>query len=367
MDVSCPHCGTKYEVTEQECGQKALCEVCNNKFIIGKGQPNISAVQDDAEEMKIVKCPHCGTEYDVAISEIGKSAQCEACGKDFVVSTTQSPITTAMQTSPRRKHSVKNKYKIEKALSNYAVASTPNYAENQKYFSETNAKGGVNAAKLGCGTSIIIFFWSFLIASQSRSDPSGIIFFIALFMGCIVGVAYYIIAKNGVSDADIDNQARAMGNGLEDKALNKLGIDLEEVSLIKPVKFWGYRFVWPSLLGDGANIKAIWKLGQDNIYRSSEVTHTIFYFGEHSVYCYERTSSLVSGAYRDTTEEYFYRDIVSVKTDFKTTVGGKCSVTTNLFILTNTGGERRECEIVSPVEADAAVKAFRTLLKQKKL
>ena len=35
-----------------------------------------------------IKCPHCGTQYEVGNNEIGKFAECETCGKGFVVGTT---------------------------------------------------------------------------------------------------------------------------------------------------------------------------------------------------------------------------------------------------------------------------------------
>lgn len=34
-----------------------------------------------------IKCPHCGTEYEVAQKDFGRFTTCETCGKGFVIGT----------------------------------------------------------------------------------------------------------------------------------------------------------------------------------------------------------------------------------------------------------------------------------------
>ena len=138
------------------------------------------------------------------------------------------------------------------------------------------------------------------------------------------------------------------------------------MSLAEPLRFWGYNFVFERVLPDDANIAAWWIQGKDGKWRSSEVTHTVFYFGEHSIYCYKRTLSLVSSASKHETEEYFYRDIVSVKTETTRIPNADRFINVNMFVLTNSGGEKLACVTDKPQEAEVAVKAVRTLLKQKK-
>ena len=43
-----------------------------------------------------IKCPHCGTEYEIDETEYGRFVKCESCGKGFVVGTTiNQPMTGA--------------------------------------------------------------------------------------------------------------------------------------------------------------------------------------------------------------------------------------------------------------------------------
>lgn len=45
-----------------------------------------------------IKCPHCGTEYEIDKSEYGRYAQCEVCGKGFVIGATTSRLSSAKKT-----------------------------------------------------------------------------------------------------------------------------------------------------------------------------------------------------------------------------------------------------------------------------
>ena len=358
MDIYCPHCGTRYEVTEQECGRKALCEACNKNFIIGADRPDVGDRQKAAGAQQTIQCPHCGTEYDVTADEIGAAAQCEACGRDFVIGATAKPRIRVRTKSYRRQpvSSIKSKEKVSRG----STRITPNYADNKNYFQPEPQKTPV-----GCLVAIFIFAALFLFTGTGAGAVIGV-------GGIILGV---VLAKQGSSNANkptdhsIDMQAQALGIGLDEIAFGKLGIDSDEVSSAEPLRFWGYRFEYPSVLGDADDNNAPWVLGEDGNYRSSEVAHTIFFFGENSVYCFERTASLVGTSLRDSTEEYFYKDIVSVKTDTTNVPnrGKGVTVRTDEFILTNTGGERRVCAVENSATASAAVSAFRALLKQKKI
>ena len=42
-----------------------------------------------------IKCPHCGTEYEVEQKDMYRYAQCEVCGKGFVIGTTPNTATSA--------------------------------------------------------------------------------------------------------------------------------------------------------------------------------------------------------------------------------------------------------------------------------
>ena len=289
-----------------------------------------------------IKCPGCGAVYAVEEEEIGRSAKCDVCGKKFTIS---------HLLSRRRKF-------VTGGMNGQTDIQVMRYNDNRKYFSNFNVDAIVSAFFIPLLTTVVLG----VIGGGAGA-----------FIGFILGIGIAVVfvtqmLKRRVTDAQIDAQARYIGNGIDCRAFDKLGISAEEVSMVEPLRLWGYRFAWPSVLGDEADNMAMWRLGKDGEWRTSEVAHTIFYFGEHSVYCYEVIASLVGRAAKETTEEYYYTDIVSVKTDSKVirATNGKL-IRIYTFVLANTGGERRECEVTNSTNADAAVRAFRLLLKQKKI
>lgn len=82
MDVKCPHCGTEYEIEQREFGKFVDCQVCGKGFVVG-----VSAAKQNATPSRTV-CPHCRTEYEVEQQEIGRATKCEVCGNVFVVRAT---------------------------------------------------------------------------------------------------------------------------------------------------------------------------------------------------------------------------------------------------------------------------------------
>lgn len=232
------------------------------------------------------------------------------------------------------------------------------YMKNKLYF--------YGASKLlGVGIAVGVIGLIIMCAVDVGVGVVGII------IGGLLGYVGWLVP----SDSQIDRQAGDFLLQMDGKAFKKMGIDASEVSAAAPVKFWGYRFTYPSYLCDEANDRCPWKVGGDNLVRSSEVVITGFYFGENSVYCYECTLSLVSNAFKESTEEYFYRDVVSVKTETsdKPFIGSdgkenpRRRVRSESFIIRNMGGESRVFNVKRADEAEAAVNSFRALLKQKKV
>ena len=175
------------------------------------------------------------------------------------------------------------------------------------------------------------------------------------------------------SDEEIDEQAGSLAKGLREKALKKLGLEEEEVGLAPPILLVGYCF--DNVLRDEANSKAWYIRGADSLWRASEVTLTAFFFTENQVYFYQRIASLVSDAVKESTNEVYYKDIVSVKTEEKEQAfvdpgTGEEDKTRRTrytrLIVRNTGAEEIGCSCRKNDEADEAVKAFRNLLKMKK-
>lgn len=81
MDIKCPHCGTEYEIGQSECGMFATCQICGKDFVMGASKE--SQIQQDESADAI--CPYCKTVYEVGSDWRGKLVACEACGRNFTI------------------------------------------------------------------------------------------------------------------------------------------------------------------------------------------------------------------------------------------------------------------------------------------
>ncbi len=196
--------------------------------------------------------------------------------------------------------------------------------------------------------------------------------FAFIVIGLIIGAIIY--GGNKPSDKEIDEQRDSFMNGLKEQALRKLGIDEEEVNLAPPKFLCGYSF-GRSILGDKANMKLSDKKGKDGYWRSPECVLHAFFFTENEIHYYRKTVSLVSDSFKEFTDEFFYKDIVSIKTEIleKPWIDPKTGEESSTiksrsqgFMLRNTGGETTECSCWSTEEADEAVNAMRSLVRQTK-
>ncbi len=177
------------------------------------------------------------------------------------------------------------------------------------------------------------------------------------------------------SDSEIDAQLNSFMDKLGEQALRKLGIDEEETKIASPLFLKGYA-IGESRLGDRANMKLYDIRGKDGRWRSPECLLTAWYFTEGQIHLYQRTVSLVSDSYKEYTDEFFYKDVVSIKTDQleKPWIDPKTGLESTkykandiAFMLRNTGGETTSCVCNSTEEADNAVNAMRSLIRQKKM
>lgn len=231
------------------------------------------------------------------------------------------------------------------------------YSRNEKYFRPNPSP-----------KAIIIFAVMGLILLSCKLWFLGMI---AVVLAVIIGVVMY---GGRPTDAEIDAQRDSFMSALKDQAIKKLGIDEEEAKIAPPLFLRGYSF-GRSVLGDKANQNVCDKKGKDGYWRSPECTLSAFFFTEHEIHYYCRTVSLVSDAFKEYTEEFFYKDVVSIKTDeiekpFFDPKTGEESPTEKTrwtaFMLRNTGGETTKCSCNNTEEADNAVNAMRSLVRQKK-
>lgn len=120
--VKCPHCGTEYKLDEGSIGSEFECANCNQNFIAGEPdgeksgrsltdlresgkkifsstlagfreklqlRRNSESSEDDQNEKTgnsvcKVKCPHCGTEYELDEDSIGSEFECVNCNQSFI-------------------------------------------------------------------------------------------------------------------------------------------------------------------------------------------------------------------------------------------------------------------------------------------
>lgn len=94
---------------------------------------------------------------------------------------------------------------------------------------------------------------------------------------------------------------------IQQKALDKHGLDIDQVKEIPPVVFEGYIFD-----------KAYSKKGKDNLWRSSRYQVSCILFSDSQVYFYQYTFNFDDISKKETTDEYFYKDIVNFSTTSET-------------------------------------------------
>ncbi len=197
------------------------------------------------------------------------------------------------------------------------------------------------------------------------------------------------------SDAQMDACIREDMKNLQTRALAKTGIDASEI-VAECVTVYGPRF-WK--IG-GAEIGI--KKGNDGVVRFMPIGVTVINFTAHQLVAYQCALDLTTGnVLSESTDEYFYRDIVSVstKSESRTYTQGEIGTelpkgllkglmtdgklqfnAADMFVLTTSGGSRievvlRDPQLIKsagggsiPTEmADKAVQAVRKMLREKKI
>jgi hypothetical protein len=142
------------------------------------------------------------------------------------------------------------------------------------------------------------------------------------------------------------------------------------------------RVYGPSLATTGTQAA---KRGKDRVIRMNPVRFAVLGFAEHQLLAYMGVLDMITGnVLSEETEEFFYRDVVSVstKTDsISYTYKGETRQynDTQTFVLTTSGATSIRVPLYSPslagilgggemptTQADAAVAAVRAMLRQKK-
>lgn len=218
------------------------------------------------------------------------------------------------------------------------------YQKNQKYFEGVSYMGGIILIVIGA----IIF-----LAGLFKSAGAAIVGLLLL----AGGIVFVILKKKGiVTDAEYDASVASMLNNIQSKALNKLGVDEDEVKEIAPISFDGYVY-------KGAS-KA--KEGKDGLWRTNKYESVMLFFSEHEVHCYTYNFDTTQQKQTEATDVYFYRDIVSVSTASDTVQVSGQNVDYEYFKLTTAGGTALSVSLRDVSNAQRSINAMRELLKIKK-
>ncbi len=197
---------------------------------------------------------------------------------------------------------------------------------------------------------------------------------------------YFFEEKSGcfakpMPDKEFDDVVTKLLNtlGTQEKALNKVGMDPDDVKEIAPVCFHGY-------IGGPFDIRS-WKVGTDNRLRSTAYEVTWLFFSAEQVFMYNVIFDTVSDSKKERTEEYFYRDITNFSTStdtvsdiqtITTTTKGGCfrgsktketsRQTTKEIAMFSliVPGDKFTCSMTGNANAESTVQGMKQKLREKK-
>ena len=175
------------------------------------------------------------------------------------------------------------------------------------------------------------------------------------------------LSKKPISDAEYDQMVLDVlnSNDYKQKALNKIGLDEDQVKEIEPVHFEGFQFDKQSLA----------KQGDDGKYRSSKYQVSWLFFSATQVYLYQNTFNMDEDGKKEATEEYFYKDITNfstssdtVETPFYDKKKMKVvlqNVDSNRFAIT-VPGDKFYCSLEQNDYTERAIQGMKAMLREKK-
>ena len=165
------------------------------------------------------------------------------------------------------------------------------------------------------------------------------------------------LSKKLLSDEEYDEMVEfVLSNyNLKQKALDKIGLDEDELNELEPVHFEGYQFDKDSLS----------KEGEDGKWRSSKYQVSWLFFSINQVFLYQYTFNMDSDDKEESTKEYFYKDITSFSTSTDTIETSISTVDSNRFTIIVPGNEFY-CSLEQSDYTENAINGMKSLLRDKK-
>jgi hypothetical protein len=199
------------------------------------------------------------------------------------------------------------------------------------------------------------------LKGRSEEQQKAILYFLNGTGGCL--------GKKACSDAEYDAlvNAKLATTATKEQALEKLGVDVDQVKEIEPVRLEGWNYE-----------KQRTKRGGDNILRSSGYQVTWLFFSANQVYAYQYQFAMDDDAKNVTTQEYFYKDITSFSTKSKTVeynvfTGGGCfgakkeTKTDNVDVFSlSVAGDSFTAAMTPTDDTTKSIRAMQQKLREKK-
>ena len=182
--------------------------------------------------------------------------------------------------------------------------------------------------------------------------------------------------NKGLTDAEYESMvmAKAKSVDFKKKALDKIGLDESQVNEVAPIHFEDYYHA------EEKDKTRTWaRRGKDGVWRSSAYQVSWIFFSSTQVYLYQNTFNLDEDGKKETTEEYFYKDIVNFSTasdtvEKETVEKVNCkgeatikrtSVNTSRFALI-VPGDKFYCAMKQNDYSEKAVQGMKAKLREKK-
>ncbi|MGL4942374.1 MAG: hypothetical protein ACRC46_04200 [Thermoguttaceae bacterium] len=126
------------------------------------------------------------------------------------------------------------------------------------------------------------------------------------------GIYLLIRATSKLTDKEMDQICANQIRNMKLVALEKLGLDEDQVQEATPITIAGYYH--NPMSNPMSNLNLMFKMGKDKRYRSSNYNATMFFFSAEQIYSYTLRFSLIEDLQEEVSEENFYTDIVSFVT-----------------------------------------------------
>lgn len=180
--------------------------------------------------------------------------------------------------------------------------------------------------------------------------------------------------KKAMTDAEYEAMVmkKVQELNIRERAVNKLGIDEDQVKEVEPIHFESWLF--------DSDRKNWIKMGKDKVWRSSAYQVTWLFFSSEQVYFYQYTLRLADDGKKEQTDEYFYKDITNFsaasesveKEDvpLKESCGGEITygrrvVDVDVFRIT-VPGDKISCAMEQSEYTESAIQGMKAKLREKK-